>query len=89
MTTQPPSPDTQEKLTGELSDLAIRIVRCGGSGALAACTVAMAEGAAAAAPAAMIPEFVRELVRGVARGAALAGHKVEVIEPRMPSGAVH
>lgn len=95
MTENAPAPDDAEceRLIGELSDLAIRIVRSGGPGALAACTAAIAEGTAAALPVSLISEFVQALLGAVASGARIAGHKIDMVvvapEASKPSGAVH
>lgn len=69
-----------DRLIGELSDLAIRILHSGGPGALASCAVALVEGAAAGTPGPLIPKLCEDLLQAVASGARIAGHTVDVVD---------
>jgi hypothetical protein len=86
-----PSTAERDRLTAELSELAIRMLEHGGPGALAAWTVAMVEGAAAGVPGPLLPEFIERLLRAVSEGANRAGHQTTVVDlaDMRPQGGMH
>lgn len=86
-----PDKAERDRLTAELSDLAIRVIDHGGPGALAAYAIALVEGAAAGVPAPLLPDFIERLLRAVSEGASRAGHETTIVNlaEMMPEGGIH